>query len=849
MQVVLLQEGADLDELSSAYGITLIYQNFKIVLPNSLESKVLKTINLFKEKFKDKVIKKADLNISEVSEVIITDYQEIPFNLSENVKVTIYDHHPKKYQRIPKKAKVHFYKTGSITTAIVEKIRKKKISLDNLDSTILALGIYEDTGGFKYKGTTVRDLNAFRFLVKKGIDLELFYKIIQDKLGEEELDILKDINQNAEILPHSKYKIYISITSKRVKNDIAGLLKYIKSFEDADAFFVILNKRNKKTIIGRSINDNIDVNKVLGYFEGGGHKYAASATVVGVSYEEIKDTIRLILQDEELLSNLIRNDVPIILQNTKFKDLDKKYKYFIVVDNQGKYLGVLKGRYIHLALKHGFEKADISIFLEDWKTLNYSDLRHINIRTLIEEDYEIFPVLDKGFYLGYIHKRDILTQIFKDTEKTSIATLKSSPKIYNVFKKLESFFPKFLIEKLKEIGVIAEKLGYRAFIIGGVVRDIVLNKKNLDIDIIVEGDAPDLIKEFVKKYNYPYHIYKEFMTGNVVIENSIKLDFSTARKEEYESPGAYPKVEKATLFEDLYRRDFTINTLAIEITQSNYGKLIDYFNSLVDIKEKRIRILHSFSFIEDPIRILRALRFAGRLDFKLEKNTEKLLIYCVEKNLIDFAPKGRINLELNLTFNEEKVLNILKLYDKYKVLNKIFPFTHIDGEKERLLQKLADTLILLNQLKPYDYPKNTNYIYILLSHLPTEIIYQTLKKYLFEKESKFLENFIEDYKRLKETKDKFETYKILKSIKDDYLPSILTLLEEKQYNIIIEIFKFEKSPLITGNDLISLGLKPSKLFKTIIEDTLEKQLNGFFKDKTDAINYINEKYIKHFKES
>ncbi len=844
MQVVLLQEGADLDALSSAYGITLLYQNFKIVLPNSLELKVLKTLNLFKDKFKNKIIKKTDFDLSKVSEIIITDYQEISFNLPENIKVTIYDHHPKKNKNITKKAKVHFYKTGSITTAIVEKIKKEKINLDNLDSTILSLGIYEDTGGFKYKGTTIRDLNAFRFLFKKGIELELFYKIIQDKLGEEELEILKDINQNTEIITHTRFKIYISATSKKIKNDIAGLLKYVKSFEDADAFFVVLNQKNKKTVIARSVNDNIDVNKILSYFGGGGHKYAASSTIVGVSYEEIKDTIRLILQDEEFLLNLIRKDIPVVLQDTKFKDLDKKYKYFVVVDNQGKYLGVLKGNYVNLAIKHGFEEEEISIFIEDWKTLNYSDLKQINLKTLIEDDYEIFPVLDKGFYVGYIYKKDILNQLFKDTEKAAIATLKPNPKIYNFTKKLELFFPKFLIEKLKDIGIIAEELGYRAFIIGGVVRDIVLNKKNLDIDIIVEGDAPDLIKEFAKKYNYPYHIYKEFMTGNVVIENNVKLDFSTARKEEYESPGAYPKVEKATLFEDLYRRDFTINTLAIELTKSNYGKLIDYFNSLIDIKEKRIRILHSFSFIEDPIRILRALRFSGRLDFKLEKKTEKLLIYCVEKDLIDFAPKGRINLELNLTFNEEKSLNILKLYDKYKVLNKIFPFTHIDSEKERLIQKLLDTLILLNQLKPYDYPKNTNYIYILLSHLPTEIMYQTLKKYLFEKEAKFLEKFIDDYKRLKETSDKFEMYKVLKSIKDDYLPAVLTLLEEKQYNIVIEIFRVIKNPLITGNDLINLGLKPSKLYKTILEDTLEKQLNGLFKNKLDAINYIKEKYSK-----
>jgi len=160
LQVVILQNGADLDELSSAYAITLLNPDFKILLPNSYELKVKKTLDVFSEKFKDKIIKIDQLDISKITKAIITDHQTLDITLPENVEVEIYDHHPKK--AYSKKYKTHLYKTGALTTIFVEKLKKEKIKIDNIDATILALGIYEDTGGFKYKGTTIRDIKAYQ---------------------------------------------------------------------------------------------------------------------------------------------------------------------------------------------------------------------------------------------------------------------------------------------------------------------------------------------------------------------------------------------------------------------------------------------------------------------------------------------------------------------------------------------------------------------------------------------------------------------------------------------------------------------------------------------------------------
>ncbi|MEJ7553885.1 MAG: poly-A polymerase, partial [Aquificaceae bacterium] len=187
------------------------------------------------------------------------------------------------------------------------------------------------------------------------------------------------------------------------------------------------------------------------------------------------------------------------------------------------------------------------------------------------------------------------------------------------------------------------------------------------------------------------HTFPEFGTAHMKIEG-YKLEFATTRRETYPHPGSYPVVEWATLREDLLRRDFTINAMALSINPQDFGTLIDYFGGLRDLKDRIIRVLHPMSFVEDPVRILRALRFAGRFDFKLSKSTEKLLRSAVEMGLIKKAPKGRLLNELRLALREEKLLEILKLYKKYQVLGQVIEGFEFKPEIETSLEKLREII-------------------------------------------------------------------------------------------------------------------------------------------------------------
>ncbi|MGC9081029.1 MAG: CBS domain-containing protein [Sulfurihydrogenibium sp.] len=845
MQVVILSEGSDLDAFSSAYGLTLLYPSTFILLPNVLQYKVSKAISLFQDKIKDKILTKEGINFEKVDKVFVVDSQTVP---DVNVPIEIFDHHPNKSLNYEgKNVKLNLYNVGSITTVIVEKIKKAKVNLDKEDATILSLGIYDDTGGFKFSGTTERDLKAFTFLTKSGLDFLKLQQVVSDTFDLEDVEVIKEIIKNAEPLPVEGKKVYISTLYRKYSKDVAWILKYIKPFEPADAYFLVVNQKSKKFIIGRSKDESIDVGKILSQLDGGGHKFAASTTIVGFSYDEIKTFLTfLTAKHQKPLTSFIKTDLPTVEADLSIEEVKSylgRYRYVVVLQN-GRYVGILNDKLINNAIKHGFSNEKAIVFAEELITVS-PDVSFIQLLKMFSTyQTDIFPVVEKGYYKGVIYKKEFVSEISGIKEDKPIFLPISKPKTVNYLNRVKKFFPLEIFQTLKEVGEYAEKLGYRAFIIGGVVRDIVLNKENLDVDIIVEGSAVDLIKAYAKDKNFNFYVYPEFMTGVILLPNGLKLDFATARKEEYDSPGSYPKVEKANLFEDLYRRDFTINTLAIEITKSNFGKLIDYFNGLVDIKEKRIRILHSLSFVEDPIRILRALRFAGRLNFKLEKKTENLLIYAVERDLLNFAPTGRINLELNLTFKEENTFEILMLMDRYKVLYKLFAGLSIDQNKEKVLIKLQDSLLLLEKVLGIHFPKNSNYLYVLLGNYPEEITYNLLKKYHFEKEASYLNEFYTTLQSIKNTDSIFDIYKTLKSFNRQFLPALMSLLPEDKFKIVLEMLEKEKKPVLTGEDLIKLGLKPSKIFKDILEDVFVKYLQNSIKTKEEAISYVKKTHLK-----
>ncbi|WP_456466112.1 CBS domain-containing protein [Persephonella sp.] len=863
MQVIFISEGADLDALSTAFGITLINPEAKILLPDAVSSSFRLAVKRFENKLKGKMIKINDLKKINVLYLADTNNYKAALKklsdfIDENTKVIIYDHHPVR-SKPPKNIEKHIKKTGSASTIVVYQLKRNKIQLSSDDATILILGIYEDTGNFTYNTTTEKDLRAAAYLIEKGADLETVKNIIEERIDQQQISIIHQLVENLQYFFLKNKKIIFSFAySDRYIPDISGFLHMIKPLQEADAFFVMINEKGKTSIIARSKRKEIDVGKIMSYLGGGGHFAAASATVKGLTVQEIKNYIESVLLSEaykeKTISEFMSREIITVNKDTQIQEIKEeldKAPVVFVVDKKGKFLGIALSRVLKESLRHGIKDVKIENFIID-SIITFEPSTRLSEaeKTITTSSQEYFPVLENGKPVGVINRTYIIKilhgQVFDSEKDIFISRERIKPKFLNFEKNLRKYLPDHIITHLEEIGKLSKKLGYSTYLVGGIVRDIVMSKKSLDIDLIVEGDAVKLSKEYAKLKKIPVHTFEEFMTAQLTLETGEKIDLATARKETYTHPGAYPKVEKATIKEDLYRRDFTINTLAIEITEGKFGILIDFFNGLKDIKDRMIRILHQLSFIEDPIRILRALRFAGRLGFKLGKPTEKLLKLAVDEDMLSVAPAGRINIELNYSLNEEKVIDILMLMNRYRVLHSLFPDFYMDEKREEILNRLRDTIISFEMFFGIKIDRVSNYLLALMYHLPFDISYKILQKYHFSKSVKFFEEYLDarDLFQKIPRKDS-QLYKKIKFIKKDILVYICASSDIELSERIIRILKKEeeKDLLLSGKDLKEMGIPPSPVYKKILDDVFKKYLDGEIKTKKEAVEYVKKHYL------
>ena len=226
------------------------------------------------------------------------------------------------------------------------------------------------------------------------------------------------------------------------------------------------------------------------------------------------------------------------------------------------------------------------------------------------------------------------------------------------------------LELVRSIGLLAQIQGVNAYLVGGPVRDLMLNLPNIDLDITVEGNAIRLADGFAAQHpGAKVTRYPAFKTATVHLPDGILVDFATARSETYVRGGAFPAVKPSTLKDDLFRRDFTVNAMAIAIIPKAWGKLIDPFKGRVDLSSKKIRILHDKSFLDDPTRILRAARFKARLRFSIEAKTLKLLKSAVKIKVLDSIKPQRYLKDFNKVLKEPKSLvavKYLKSWNAYK---------------------------------------------------------------------------------------------------------------------------------------------------------------------------------------
>ncbi len=409
-------------------------------------------------------------------------------------------------------------------------------------------------------------------------------------------------------------------------------------------------------------------------------------------------------------------------------------------------------------------------------------------------------------------------------------------KIYNLSSDLNSIFPPRILDIVRYAGDQAAGTGKELFLVGGAVRDLLLERMSLDIDMVIEGDAISLARQIADKMSARLTSHIRFGTATIGF-NDFSIDIATARRETYAKPGALPTVQPGTIEDDLFRRDFSINAMAVNLSPNNYGALLDLYEGKRDIEHRLIRILHSQSFVDDATRMLRACRYEQRLGFTLEYETANLIYR--DASMLNTISGDRLRHELELILKEERPEDVLKRAAELGLLTRLHHAFKGNGwlaEKYNKARQIADK----NNITGL-------YLCLLIYQLSRDELEQFIVYFNFPKNS---ERFMIDTLALKARLSELshpemkpgDIYTLLNTYTITAIQANLCVTESnivaERLNLFINKLRFVRTSL-TGNDLIKMGISPGPQFTTIFKALHMAKLNGKLPTRDDEVLFVS----------
>lgn len=857
MDYIVSHINTDFDSLASMVAASKLYPNAKMVFSGKLNNEVRAFMSFYKDIFP--VFSMNQVNLEKVKRIIIVDtmLQKRIGKLGSladkaDVELHIYDHHVANEDL---KGSVHQVEAlGATVTMLVEKIKEQDIELSSIEATLLLLGIYSDTDCLTYPSTTARDGYAAAYLLSLGANLQIVRDFLGRPLEETQKDILNTLLSSLERYEFNGSNVLIASTECEDYVEGLSVLAFkIQDIENPDALFIVAKMGKRVHIIGRSKVDEISVRDILEPFGGGGHQKAASAVIKNGELKELKEKLhdaivknaKPMFTARDLMSSPVKTIPPeMTIQQADRIMIRYGHTGVPIVDQSGKMQGIISRRDIDKARQHGLLNHPVKGFMSSNIITITPDTNFQEIQKLIiEHDIGRLPVLDNGYIVGIVSRTDVLRSLYAGEHKPEQKTAdKNFCWWCNVSSIMERELEDEIQSLLSRIGQVGDEENLSVYVVGGFVRDLLMGHSNLDIDLVVEGNGAEFAAVLAQKLGGEKTFESEFGTAQIMLPSGLKLDVATARREFYEYPAMLPQVEEGSLKQDLYRRDFTINAMAVQLNSQSYGDVIDFFGGQRDIYEKRIRVLYNLSFIEDPTRILRALRFEKRYNFKIEQETEFFIKQALKIDVLRQVSSKRLAHEFMLIAGETKAGQIMKRADELGVLKSLHPQLHLDRETYQFFNKGAVSRYILD----VDI-KDRLVFYTLL------LIYKLDKKHIAEI-CNFL-NFTEGQKKIIwETVNNFaavqkvlsqeelsnsELYQALNGYA--YISLIFFLFKAKSFcgykrmiNYIDKLANFKTE--ITGRDLIALGFKPGPDFGRVLETVKMAKMDKKISNKEEELN-------------
>ena len=853
MRLILTHEQADFDALASMLGAYLLDEMALPVLPRRMNRNVRSFVTLYGAELP--FIDPRDLPSGQVESINLVDTQTMATvrGVGNDTRVKIVDHHHRRSDISPAWT-ITTDNVGATVTLFVEQLRELNNDLTMVQATLLLLGIYEDTGSLTYTRTTPRDLTAASYLLEQGASLGIVGDFLNQPLSLSQQFVYDRLRESLESIDlHGSHILIATAIAQEMDEELSTVVHKLRDLLDPDALFVIVTTRSGVQLICRSTSDHIDVSKIAGYFGGGGHARAAASLVKGKSLPLVISELKSILPQHvrpavtvaEIMSRtpqVLSPDTPV--QEAAMRMQRYGYEGYPVVKDS-RVVGLLTRRAVDRALAHKLNLTAQSLMDAGEVTVRLDDsIEHLQ-RLMTDSGWGQIPVIrsEDGVIVGIVTRTDLLKTLTGKLDRSNYQ---------NLAERLESALPSVRLALLKAVCEIATEQRMAIYVVGGFVRDLLLDRPSVDFDLVVEGDAIALAHTLGRRFGGRITTHTRFGTAKWLIsevsgdlanelgyQNSKTelpefLDLITARTEFYTHPTALPTIERGSIKLDLHRRDFTINTLAMRLDGRHYGELHDYWGGLNDLKEGLVRVLHSLSFVDDPTRMLRAVRFEQRFGFRIEERTEQLLQEAL--TLLGRVSGERIRHELDHILDEDDRLLMFGRLNELGLLKALHPNLQWDNSISLRIESLyaAYNINLSKGLPGIDIEtslRKLSYIQWLIQ-LPEEKVESILLRIRYPPS------------QIDDVLASCRLYQDVASIADQHPSRVVGLLDKyprlsvyATYIAVQEDLVRQKIwryltdwgqvyPCVTGNDLRTLGVPPGPIYRRILDRLRDAWLDG-----------------------
>ncbi|MEX2212051.1 MAG: CBS domain-containing protein [Gaiellaceae bacterium] len=829
-QVIATHGNTDFDGFAAMLAARLLFPGAVVCLAGSLNRNVREFYRLHADELGE-VVDASRLELDAIRRLIVVETTSAS-RLGEleavardpDVEKVVFDHH----EELPDWAKpesVVLSEDGALTTTLVGVLAEREVAVTPLEATAFALGIHEDTGSLTYASATTRDAEALAWCHRHGAVQDVIASFLHVPLDQDERSLLHELLESIEPLNVAGVELLVAAVAwPEYVDGVSNLAHKIVDLTDCRALALLVEMDERVFAVVRSRSPELDAAALAGALGGGGHDQAASAIFRGPLAEArerllagLETAVREPPAARDVMSSPARTVAPDETVAHAMVACQRHRQSGILVAEDDRLVGVVAREDLDKAIGHGLSHAPVKGIMSSRVATTAAGTPLGELQRLLSgAPGGRVAVLEDDRLAGVVTRSDLLRH-----GEPAAAEEEDAAGLADELGRLERLRPAF-----EAIAAVGE--GYDGvYLVGGTVRDILLGERSFDVDIAVEGDAIAFAETLAEALGGRSHPHERFGTAVVIYGEGERVDVVTARTEFYEEPAALPTVEHATIREDLFRRDFTINAMAVSLKGEDFGRLVDPFGGRRDLHEGVVRVLHNLSFIDDPTRIFRAVRYEARYGFRMDAQTERLAHGCIEMGLVGDLSSARLRDELVALLDESAAPRAIVRLGELGAGRAIHPHLAADEKAAELLGRLRE-LRDQHEAEVPDWRLGMEAMARRLS--PDELYDWTWRLKMRRRDADRIASAVTVGPRLVERLSEGEVDPAeVVQLADPYAPDApLFALALAELEPLHDYFRrLRKVRLeITGADLAELGLDESPRVGEILEELRRRKLNG-----------------------